>query len=175
MLRQRAIPARFPRRTHDSGIRIAARPGFGPFLGRSIGAVSPRKPLLVFDGDCAFCTTWVRRLERILPVFPDAQPWQWLDLDELGLTVHDVTHYAWYLSGSHRLQGHAAFSGMLRAQRSAGWRFLGHLLVTPPFSWAAALGYAFIAANRHRLPGGTPACALPRPTAPRPTAPGPTA
>ena len=119
----------------------------------------------MFDGDCAFCTTWVGRLERRLPEFPEAQPWQWLDLDELGLTRHDVTHYAWYLADGRRLRGHAAFSGLLRAQRSVGWRFLGHLLVTPPFSWVAAVGYSFIARFRHRLPGGTPACALPRPTA----------
>lgn len=119
----------------------------------------------MFDGDCAFCTTWVRRLERALPVFPEAQPWQWLDLDELALSPHDVTHYAWYLAGAERLRGHAALSGLLRAQPSAGWRFLGHLLVTPPFAWAAAIGYAFVARFRQRLPGGTPACALPRPTA----------
>ena len=39
----------------------------------------------------------------------------------------------------------------------------GHLLATPPFSVVAALGYNVIAKYRHRLPGGTPACALPRP------------
>jgi predicted DCC family thiol-disulfide oxidoreductase YuxK len=107
----------------------------------------------------------VGRLERALPDFPEAQPWQWLHLDELGLTRHDVTHYAWYLAGGRRLRGHAAFAGLLRAQRSAGWRFLGHLLVTPPFSWVAALGYSLVARFRHRLPGGTPACAMPRPLA----------
>ena len=51
-------------------------------------------PLLVFDGDCAFCTTWVNRLEKLLPTFPTATPWQWLDLDPLGLSEHDVTPYA---------------------------------------------------------------------------------
>ena len=124
-----------------------------------------RTALLVFDGDCAFCTTWVRRAERILPVFPAAEPWQWLDLDGLGLSRHDVTNYAWYLIGDERFRGHAAAAALLRSQRSGGWRFLGHLLVTPPFSWAAAIGYALIARFRHRLPGGTPACAMPRPTA----------
>lgn len=122
-------------------------------------------PLLVFDGDCAFCTTWVRRLERTFSVFPESQPWQWLDYETLGLTRHDVTHYVWFLNGERRERGHAAVAALLRAQRSVGWRFLGHLLVTPPFSWAAALGYAFVARFRHRLPGGTPACALPRPVA----------
>lgn len=129
---------------------------------RTIGPVTAEKPLLVFDGDCAFCTTWVQRLERMLPVFPEAHPWQWLDLDAIGLSRHDVTHYAWYLSGAERLRGHAALAALLRIQRPFGLRFFGHLLVTPPFSWAAVVGYAFVARFRHRLPGGTPACALPR-------------
>lgn len=119
-------------------------------------------PLLVFDGDCAFCTTWVNRLEAVLPYFPTATPWQWLDLDSLGLTAADVAEYAWLVTPRHQFAGHLAFSALLRLQPSVGWRFLGHLLATPPVSWVAAIGYRFIAANRHRLPGGTPACALPR-------------
>lgn len=117
-------------------------------------------PLLVFDGDCAFCTTWVRRLERTLRFFPESKPWQWLDYEALGLSRHDVSHYVWFLIGDRRYRGHAAVAALLRGQRSAGWRFVGHLLVTPPFSWVAAVAYALIARFRHRLPGGTPACAL---------------
>ncbi|HWS49840.1 MAG TPA: DCC1-like thiol-disulfide oxidoreductase family protein [Microbacterium sp.] len=120
------------------------------------------EPLLVFDGDCAFCTTWVRRLEKVLERFPEAQPWQWLDLDELGLRHDDVTRYAWLLVGGRRFRGHAAFAGLLQMQPQWFVRFLGRLLVTSPFSWAAALGYSLIARFRHRLPGGTAACALPR-------------
>lgn len=124
--------------------------------------MTARPPLLVFDGDCAFCTTWVNRGKRMLRAFPEAQPWQWLDLDDLGLSLHDVTHFAWYLGEGTRERGHAAAAAVLRLQPGVGWRFLGHLLVTPPFSWAARLAYAFVARFRHRLPGGTPACALPR-------------
>jgi predicted DCC family thiol-disulfide oxidoreductase YuxK len=123
------------------------------------------KPLLVFDGDCAFCTTWVHRLERVLDRFPESQPWQWIDHEALGLSHHDVTHYAWLIVDDERFRGHAAFAALLRRQGQTGWRFLGHLLVTPPFSWAAAAAYALIARFRHRRPGGAPACALPRPTA----------
>ncbi|QZY52370.1 thiol-disulfide oxidoreductase DCC family protein [Leucobacter tenebrionis] len=119
--------------------------------------------LLVYDGDCAFCTTWVRRLERLLDRFPDAQPWQWLDLGELGLAQNDVTRFAWLLCGNRRFRGHAAFAALLRMQPSYAARFFGHLLVTPPFSWVSALGYSLIARFRHRLPGGTAACALPKP------------
>ena len=121
------------------------------------------RALLVYDGDCAFCTTWVERLKNVLAVFPEAQPWQWLDLNEVGLTNGDVTTAAWFLSGKQRHRGHAAFATLLRMQPAFGWRFFGNLLLTPPFSWAARVGYFLIARYRHRLPGGTPACALPRP------------
>ena len=98
----------------------------------------------------------------MLPAFPDAQPWQWLDLDALGLTLADVAQYAWYLGPRGRGAGHLAFSMLLRSQPRIGLRFAGWLIATPPYSWIAAIGYAFIARFRHRLPGGTPACALPR-------------
>lgn len=117
-------------------------------------------PLLVFDGDCAFCTTWVTRLSAILPVFPRSTPWQWIDLDEFGMTRDDVARYAWVVTSTHQYAGHLAFSALLRMQRGFGWRFVGTLIATPPFSWIAAVGYHLIARNRHRLPGGTPACAV---------------
>ena len=120
------------------------------------------RPLLVFDGDCAFCSTWVRRLQDWLPRFPEAQPYQWLDLEQLGLSEHDVTHYAWYLTESHQYGGHLCFSALLRAQPFVSYRFAGWLIATPPFSWVASVGYTLVARYRHLLPGGTPACALPR-------------
>ena len=119
-------------------------------------------PLLIFDGDCGFCTTSVNWLKSRLPYFPEAQPWQWIDLDSLGLSEDDVTHYAWVVTSRHQYAGHLAFAAILRMQPSPGLRFLGHLTSTVPFSWVAALGYQLVARNRQRLPGGTPACAMPR-------------
>jgi len=125
--------------------------------------VEPSKaPLLVFDGDCAFCTSVVERLESLLPRFPRNTPWQWIDLDDYALTAEDVASYVWVITPRHHYAGHLALSALLRMQRGFGWRLAGWLLATPPVSWAAAIGYRWIAANRHRLPGGTPACALPR-------------
>ncbi len=120
-------------------------------------------PLLIFDGDCAFCTSAVDRLERLLPVFPRTSPWQWLELDDYGLTVNDVTSYAWVVTSRHQYAGHLAGSALLRMQPSFVLRTLGHLIATPPVSWVAAFVYQWVAANRHRLPGGTPACAVARP------------
>ena len=123
-----------------------------------------RRALLVFDGDCAFCTTWVNRLEAALPVFPRTTPWQWIELDQYALGRDDVDRYAWVITPGHHYAGHLALSALLRMQPVASLRFLGHLLATPPFSLVAALAYRFVAANRSRLPGGTPACAMPRPS-----------
>lgn len=118
---------------------------------------------MVFDGDCAFCTTWLHRLEAALPYFPKSSPWQWLDLEPLGLSSDDVEKYAWLLTPDHQYAGHLALSGLLRQQPTFGWRFLGNLLRTPPFSIVASIGYTWISRNRHLLPGGTPACAMPPP------------
>ncbi len=125
-------------------------------------AVTPDLPLLVFDGDCGFCTTLVRRLEAWLPRPPHSVPWQWSDLEALGLTPEDVRDFAWYLTPRHSYAGAMAFAAVLRAQPRIGLRFAGTLLATPPFSIVAALGYNVVARYRHRLPGGTPACAMPR-------------
>jgi predicted DCC family thiol-disulfide oxidoreductase YuxK len=38
------------------------------------------------------------------------------------------------------------------------WRIAGRILLLPGISWMAAHTYRLIATNRHRLPGGTPAC-----------------
>lgn len=122
---------------------------------------SSRSALLVFDGDCSFCTTWVNRLESVLPVFPAKTPWQWIDIAEFALTDDDVANYAWVVTEHRQYAGHLAASALLRMQPHAGLRFLGHLIATPPFSWIAAAAYTAISKNRHRLPGGTPACALP--------------
>jgi predicted DCC family thiol-disulfide oxidoreductase YuxK len=104
----------------------------------------------------------VERLADILPVFPEATPWQWVDLDRFGLGRDDVDRYAWVVTPGNQYAGHLAFSALLRMQPAPVWRFLGHLMATPPFSWAAAIGYHLVARYRHRLPGGTPACAMPR-------------
>jgi len=142
-------------------LRRRSRRSIGCVTGSGLSKPSSRG-LLVFDGDCAFCSTWVERLRAALPRYPETVPYQWADLDALGLSHDDVTHYAWYLTPTHQYAGHLAFSALLRSQPSLSLRFAGHLIATPPFSWVAALGYRFIARYRHLLPGGTPACAMPR-------------
>jgi predicted DCC family thiol-disulfide oxidoreductase YuxK len=126
------------------------------------------RDLLVYDGDCAFCTRSVLAIDR--RVHPDVEftPWQQLDLGALGLTEQQVDKAVqWVGADGSRAAGAAAFSRVLR-RAGRGWRAAGVLLALPPISWVAAGVYRVIAANRQRMPGGTAACALParsRPTA----------
>ncbi|WP_344340891.1 thiol-disulfide oxidoreductase DCC family protein [Agrococcus versicolor] len=126
-----------------------------------------RPALLVFDGDCGFCTTSVDRLRALLPRFPEARPWQRVDLDELGLSLDDVTTFAWLIDreSGRRWHGAQTFAALLSGQRGALPRMIGGALAAPGLRVVAARGYDWVSAHRHRLPGGTPACALPEPPA----------
>jgi predicted DCC family thiol-disulfide oxidoreductase YuxK len=114
--------------------------------------------VLVYDGDCAFCTLWVNRLKSWLPLFPAAVTSQSINPDVYGFSGDDVARYAWYITPTHQHAGHLAASALLRAQPRFGLRLLGWLVATPPISWVAALVYRFVAGFRHRLPGGTATC-----------------
>jgi predicted DCC family thiol-disulfide oxidoreductase YuxK len=117
--------------------------------------------LLIYDGDCGFCTTSAAWAKRHFRQAVDVQPWQSLDLSRYGLTEQDVITAAYWIDEAgtaHR--GHEAAAYGLKAMAPA-WRLLGAVLLTPPFSLAARGLYALVARNRHRLPGSTDACRLP--------------
>jgi predicted DCC family thiol-disulfide oxidoreductase YuxK len=116
--------------------------------------------LLIFDGDCGFCTTSVEWLQRTLPAMPPSKPYQWTDLGAYGLTSTEAASRVWMVTNGERFGGHLAVSALLRHQPSLAWRFVGWMIATPPFSIAADIGYRLIARYRHLLPGGTPACAV---------------
>jgi predicted DCC family thiol-disulfide oxidoreductase YuxK len=120
---------------------------------------------LVYDGDCGFCTTCVRAMERLRLHADTVVAWQHADLDGLGLTPEQCTAKLQWVgdSGEHR-SGHEAVAELLAA--NGAWRPVGRLLRAPGISWAASRAYDWVAAHRMSLPGGTPACALP-PASPR--------
>ena len=120
-----------------------------------------RSATLVFDGDCGFCTTAVGWLEGNLPAMPPTVPYQWADLEKLGLTLDEARERVWLVTPDRLYGGHHGVSALLRKQPDLRWRFVGWLLVTPGFSQIAAVGYALVARYRYLLPGGTPACRIP--------------
>lgn len=87
--------------------------------------------------------------------------WQDVDLVALGLTRSAAVRAVQWVSPNGGISAGAAAVGRLLVDAGWPWRVLGHLVLTPPLSWLAAVAYRLVAANRHRFPGGTPACALP--------------
>jgi predicted DCC family thiol-disulfide oxidoreductase YuxK len=122
-----------------------------------------RRPLLLFDGDCAFCTTCAQLVERRFRPDADVVAWQFADLADLGVTAEQATDAVqWVQADGTVRSGHEAIAAMLGNSGPAA-RLAGRFLLLPGVSWIAARVYALVASNRHRLPGGTPACKRPPP------------
>lgn len=116
----------------------------------------------VYDGDCAFCTMCARFLERRIPTTAVVVPWQFADLDALGLTrAQCVEAVQWVPASGPSAAGPVAIARLLRASGGPLWRLAGRVLDLRPVTALAWPAYRWVARNRHRLPGGTPACAIP--------------
>jgi predicted DCC family thiol-disulfide oxidoreductase YuxK len=117
------------------------------------------RPALVFDGDCAFCTSSVRLLEKIGPE-AEMVAWQQTELGALGLSEEAASAAVQWVDFDGTIRsGHEAVAAALSTAGGI-WALTGRALLAPGLSPIAAVAYRLIAANRHRLPGGTPACAV---------------
>lgn len=56
--------------------------------------------MLVFDGDCGFCSRYAYWIAARLPADVEVVPWQTIDdLEAIGLTERDVECAAWWVNG----------------------------------------------------------------------------
>jgi predicted DCC family thiol-disulfide oxidoreductase YuxK len=118
--------------------------------------------VLLFDGDCAFCTSSARWLERRAISAARVLPWQRTDLAELDVTEAECEAAVQWVDGDHHSAGSDAIADYLTTSTWA-WRRVGGVLRSAPVRPLAGLVYGWVARHRGRLPGGTPACAvLPR-------------
>jgi predicted DCC family thiol-disulfide oxidoreductase YuxK len=119
------------------------------------------RPVFLYDGDCAFCTSCARFIERNIPTSAAVTPWQLADLDALGVSPADAEASVQWIdrrSGRPvRAAGPAAIADLL-IDAGSYWGALGRLLGLRPVRWIADPAYRLVAGNRHRLPGGTAAC-----------------
>lgn len=114
--------------------------------------------LIIYDGDCGFCSASARWLRG--HVRPSAQivAWQELDLFPLGLTPEQCTSSVqWVGPHGERADQSQAVAAALRTGvqpwSGAGW-VLGRQWLRP----LADRAYRFVARHRGRLPGASDSC-----------------
>ena len=127
---------------------MAKEPGIG--TGRA---------LLLFDGDCSFCTTSARALQGLVGGRRlQIQPWQTFEgFEDVGLSPEQTEEAVWLMTADgSRYRGAAAINRAC-ALRLAGWPLYAFYLI-PGITWIEERVYDLVARYRHRLPGGQPAC-----------------
>jgi len=116
--------------------------------------------LLLVDGDCGFCmrsAAWARR--RVRPSVP-LVPFQQVDIVALGLTEAECqTAVQWVEGGRVTARGGRAVCRTL-ATAAPPWPRVAALMSLPVADRVVDACYRLVAANRHRLPGSTEACAV---------------
>jgi len=118
------------------------------------------KPVLIFDGDCGFCTRSVNVAKR-LPIDSEVTAYQFADLELYGTTEERASHEVLWVDRSGQVHGGAQAIARLLVTAGGMYAVAGWLIRTPPLRWLAAGVYRLIANNREKMPGGTTACALP--------------
>lgn len=124
-------------------------------------ATTGQVPLLIFDGDCAFCTRCVQFIERRIRRHPRIQSWQKSDLPALGLTQEQCETAVQLVDRGKLLSAHVAVAHVLIYGKK-GWALLGYAMLLPGIKQIAGVVYRWVAKNRDRMPGGTAECALPQ-------------
>jgi len=117
------------------------------------------RPVLIYDGDCAFCTSSARWIRSVVGAeHIEIQPYQGLDdLGGWGLTEQRASRAVWLGMPDGTL-----FGGAEAVNAALALRWWGR-----PLLWCYRLPlirsiqdavYRWVARNRARIPGGTPAC-----------------
>jgi predicted DCC family thiol-disulfide oxidoreductase YuxK len=114
--------------------------------------------LLLFDGDCGFCTSAVEFAHKRIHVVADSVPWQRADLAVLGRTEKQCRESVQYRDRSGRWHeaGRATVAALLDSPPP--WSWLGRLGTVPGLAWLVDRMYELVSAYRSHLPGTTPAC-----------------
>ena len=111
--------------------------------------------LLIYDGDCDFCTWWARWATTRLPSDTRVKPWQALELEALELSQQEVEAALWWLedtSGRDSLHCYGAQAvGRVLLATTGSWRTIGWLIIHKPLCWLADPVYTIVATNRRHL------------------------
>jgi predicted DCC family thiol-disulfide oxidoreductase YuxK len=119
-----------------------------------------RSGLLIYDGDCGFCSRTAAWLRRRLPHGYEVQASQRIDLGSFKLSRREVHEAAYWIDPDGRQ--YRAHLAIVRALESSGGilGFVATLGRIWPFEPIAERLYFLIARNRHRFPGASDHCRI---------------
>ncbi|MBT2896939.1 MULTISPECIES: thiol-disulfide oxidoreductase DCC family protein [unclassified Streptomyces] len=133
-------------------------------MGDTVTGHTEGRTVLAFDGDCGFCQAAVRQIQLRANPSTAAVAWQTLPPELTEPHLERLDREVLLFDGDRvRAGGAAALAGLLESSPSRAYRGVGRFLRLPLIRPAANLVYRGVARNRQRMPGGTAACALPRP------------
>lgn len=117
--------------------------------------------IVLFDADCGFCTRSATCLHSLMfRAAVDTVALQSSDLEALGLRRDECERLMHAVLPDGRITaGGGAVAAALQASRFP-WPVIGWLMLLPGLRQLTEIVYQAVARNRHRLPGGTDACAL---------------
>ncbi|MFE9722054.1 thiol-disulfide oxidoreductase DCC family protein [Streptomyces sp. NPDC005794] len=123
-----------------------------------------QRTVLAFDGDCGFCQAAVRQIQTHAKPRTEAAAWQTLPPELTEPHLQRLDREVLLFDGRRvRYGGARALADYLGSSPARPYQVAGRCLQLPLISLVAHLIYRGVAKNRHRMPGGTAACAVPRP------------
>lgn len=115
-------------------------------------------PVLLYDGDCGFCTASVNWIRRVVRPAARMEAWQLADLAALGVTERQCRRsIQWIPTTGTPHESAGAVAALLRTGRGL-WPVVAMTLSLPVLVQVADAVYRVIARHRHRLPGATSSC-----------------
>jgi len=115
------------------------------------GVTQDCKPLLVYDGDCDFCRTWIARWQRVCGERVDYAPYQEAAARFPKIESVRFKHAVHLIEPDGRVsQAAEAVFRSLSYRRGGGWLLWLYLRVAP-FAALSEWGYSLVARHRGRL------------------------
>ncbi|HSN31369.1 MAG TPA: lipase maturation factor family protein, partial [Ideonella sp.] len=110
--------------------------------------MSDPRPLLIYDGDCAFCTWWVRYWQRLTGAAVRYAPYQEVAAQYPQIAPAAFRRAVQYVGADGRVASgaEASLRTLAHAPGKGHWLWLYRRL--PGFAWVAERAYAAIAAHR---------------------------
>src|SRR5579872_759664 len=114
----------------------------------SIDAAASSRPLLVYDGDCAFCKFWVRYWQQLTGQEVDYRPYQEAAADYPAIALSEFQRASQYITpdGHYAGAAEASFRVLGHAPGKEFWLRLYEEL--PGFAAISEFVYSIIAAHR---------------------------